>query len=345
MRPAAAAGPPLWLWLRLVAVGALAFLTACMPRIEGAGPSIGTPALIETNPGFVFRASDGAELPARVWMATGDSAAADGPVLIALHGFNDYSHAFDAPAEWWAERGLTTYAFDQRGFGAAPVTGVWAGSATMVADLDGFVRAVEARHPGAPLYLVGVSMGGAVVLDALAGDGRGATILPVEGAVLVAPAVWGAETLNPFYRVSLWFGAHTFPWLKLSGRGLGIKPSDNIEMLRALGRDPLVIKETRIDTVHGMVALMDAAQDADAGFRVPLLVLVGAQDEVIPRRPTAVFLDRLDPAPLLAYYPDGYHMLLRDLQAETVWRDVHAWVTQPQAALPSGHEVRVLPLE
>jgi hypothetical protein len=36
------------------------------------------------------------------------------------------------------------------------------------------------------------------------------------------------------------------PGLKVTGRGLGITPSDNLEMLRALGRDPLVIKETRI---------------------------------------------------------------------------------------------------
>ena len=26
-------------------------------------------------------------------------------------------------------------------------------------------------------------------------------------------------------------------------------------------------------------------------------------------------------------YPKGWHMLFRDLQAETVWRDVAAWIS------------------
>ncbi len=59
--------------------------------------------------------------------------------------------------------------------------------------------------------------------------------------------------------MALWIGARLMPGLTLTGRGLGIKPSDNIAMLRALSRDPLVIKETRVDTIYGLVNLMDAA--------------------------------------------------------------------------------------
>jgi hypothetical protein len=38
----------------------------------------------------------------------------------------------------------------------------------------------------------------------------------------------------------------------------------------------------------------------------------------------------------LAFYPKGYHMLLRDLEAGVVRRDVEAWVANPAIALPSG---------
>ena len=41
-------------------------------------------------------------------------------VILALHGFNDYSNAFAMPARLWAERGIASYAYDQRGFGGAP---------------------------------------------------------------------------------------------------------------------------------------------------------------------------------------------------------------------------------
>jgi len=152
----------------------------------------------------------------------------------------------------------------------------------------------------------------------------------------VAPAVWGRETMDPLYRATLWLGAHLMPWQKLTGRGLDIMPSDNIEMLRALGRDPLVIKETRIDAVYGLANLMDTALAAAPRVRAPLLVLYGARDEVIPKRPTRLMIQRLAGPHRFAFYGEGYHMLLRDLQAETVWRDVLAWVLDTAATLPSA---------
>ena len=41
-----------------------------------------------------------------------------------------------------------------------------------------------------------------------------------------------------------------------------------------------------------------------------------------------------------ALYTGGYHMLLRDLKAERVWRDIAAWIDDPRAPLPSGADAR-----
>ena len=37
----------------------------------------------------------------------------------------------------------------------------------------------------------------------------------------------------------------------------------------------------------------------------------------------------------VAFYSKGWHMLLRDLQAPTVWDDVVVWLKDHQAPLPS----------
>jgi alpha-beta hydrolase superfamily lysophospholipase len=37
-------------------------------------------------------------------------------------------------------------------------------------------------------------------------------------------------------------------------------------------------------------------------------------------------------------YPEGYHMLLRDLQRAVVWKDMVSWMLAPDATLPSGFE-------
>jgi alpha-beta hydrolase superfamily lysophospholipase len=200
-------------------------------------------------------------------------------------------------------------------------------------------RLLRTRYPGVPLYVLGESMGGAVVITGVTGA-AGAARPDVDGIILAAPAVWGRETMNVFERVALWTGDELFPGLTLTGRGLHIMPSDNIEMLRGLARDPLVIKETRVDSIKGLVDLMDLALAAAPRVTAPMLLLYGDRDEIVPKAPTQLWIDNLPfrarMTRKIAWYPDGYHMLLRDLEGPAVWRDVESWIDDHAAPLPSG---------
>lgn len=316
LRPAAA-----------IAAG-LILLAACAPRLEPMGPVTTEPLM--NSAGFI--APDGAVLPVRKWLPDGEPKA----ILIGLHGFNDYSNAFDMPGKFWAKNGFAVYAYDQRGFGAAPHRGIWAGTKTMVSDFRSFTKLIRGRYPGKKVVAIGSSMGGAVLLAALARPNPP----DINGAVLVAPAVWGRKYMTTAERTLLWFVSNTMPWLPLNGDGLNIWPSDNIEMLRKLSRDKMMIHDTRADTIKGLVDLMDEANLATAKVKTPLLFLYGEKDQIIPKKPTVEALRRLPHNGLArtAIYPKGYHMLLRDLQAETVWRDIMAWVIDPHAPLPSGAE-------
>ena len=318
--------------IRAVFAGVLALLSlsACAPRLQPSGPFTGSASLA----GDAFIARDGARLPLRVWRP-------DGPprvVVAALHGFNDYSKAFEDPATAWAARGIVTYAFDQRGFGAGPEPGIWAGTEAMTDDITALVDVLQRRYPGVPVFIAGDSMGGAVALAALASRPD----LKPAGALLIAPAVWGRAHLGRIKSAALWLTAHTVPWFRATAEGLEITPSDNTEMLRRLGRDPLVIKATRIDAIWGLVNLMDSALDATTRIKVPVLLLYGTRDEVIPAAPTRIAIARLTKggAARAAYYDSGYHMLLRDLGAATPIADAAAWLRDPKAVLPSGADQR-----
>src|SRR3546814_11213683 len=87
------------------------------------------------------------------------------------------------------------------------------------------------------------------------------------------------------------------PWMTLTGEGLEIWPSDNIEMLRALSLDPLVIKETRVDTIYGLVNIMDRALEAAPELDGPALILYGSHEEVVPPAPALAILHRPPPTP------------------------------------------------
>lgn len=308
-----------------------AMLSACMPELQSTGALHEEPRL----QGHVFRTRDGVELPVRIWQPETDTKA----VILALHGFNDYANAFVEPANYWTRFGIATYAYDQRGFGNTQNRGLWAGTNVLTEDAADVTRELRRRYPETPIYLLGESMGGAVATVALARD----KAVPADGLILVAPAVWARDTMNPFQTGLLWVAAHSVPWMTVSGRGLNIQPSDNIAMLRALGRDPLVLKDARIDAIYGLADLMDAAMDEASNLRAPVLVLYGDRDEVIPRDPVIEFLQRLDkavPDTRAAFYPKGYHLLLRDLAADVVMRDVVAWTSDPKAPLPSGADGR-----
>ena len=273
-------------------------------------------------------ARDGARLPLRRWDAEGAETNKPRAVIVALHGMSDYSNAFDLPAKVWARRGITTLAYDQRGFGRSENTGIWAGGDAMRADLIDAVSAARARYPGVPVFALGESMGGAVVLTALASPAAPAA----DGVILVAPAVWSRGDMPLLYRTALFLGAHLVPGIILSnqaaGRVVTITPSDNVPMLRSLGRDPLFQKKTRIDTLFGLVNLMDEARTAPQDIKTapPILFLYGANDQIIPAKPTEAVIAALGEKAAVKRYEHGWHMLLRDLEGESVDNDVADWI-------------------
>jgi acylglycerol lipase len=342
---------------RLLLPAALACLlatAACAPVTFPAGPPSVSPQIEVSMPSTVTAAdnppstspdkpfgrppslgdittADGFKLPLRAWLPADDKPKA---IVLGIHGFNDYSNAFDMPARWWAEQGIATYAYDQRGFGDAANRGYWSSTETMGQDLGEAARLLAARYPGVPLYYLGESMGAAVVMTAIAEH----AVPAPAGTILVAPAVW-SRSYMPFYqRWALWLASHTVPWMTFTGRGLGIMPSDNIPMLQAFSRDPLSIKETRSDAIKGLVDLMDAGLSAAAKTSGPTLVLIGAHDQLVPLKAQWAAVDALpDPAhQRAAFYKDGWHMLLRDLEGPVLWRDVATWIGNHAAPLPSG---------
>ena len=316
---------------------------ACAPRVYPPGEPVAMPLLTEDH----FYMADRAELPLRVWKPDGQPKA----VILALHGFNDYSKAFESPAKTLTDAGYLVYAYDQRGFGDAPNRGGWPGVAGLVGDLRIASALIRARHPTLPLVLLGESMGGAVIMAAMAQDADGGLAngaVPENGAalnadavILSAPAVWARETMPGWQRVGLEIIGHTIPLMQFTGQGLNKVPSDNIDMLRKLSRDKKVIKWTRVDAIYGLVNLMDAAYAAAPDLRGNVLILMGQHEDIIPPEVMATFERRLPPAECglrLAQYDSGFHMLLRDLKAERVLGDIVAWVADPKAPLPSGAE-------
>jgi alpha-beta hydrolase superfamily lysophospholipase len=319
--------PPLFPSRRSVlAAGASAILGGC--AVPG-GTIAPPPPVPPARQDGAFVMPDGIRLPFRTWLPEGAPTAA----VLALHGFNDSRDAWEVSAPILTKAGFAIYGPDQRGFGDTPTRGRWAGTDRMVADAAEMARQVARRHPGARLVLLGESMGAAVLI-CLATSG-----LAPAGAryVLAAPAVWGRATMNVFLRVSLWAASTVLPGMAVSGAPVRVMASDNRDAIVRLSRDPLTIHDTRFDTLRGLVNLEDAASAAAAAFTADGLFLYGGRDELIPKDSMAATWRALPPGGArTAYYPNAYHLLLRDHARAVALADIIAWARDPAAPLPSG---------
>lgn len=296
----------------IVAVFAAAALSACVsfppPPQSTTAPQIDGDRLVSL---------DGAALGLNVWRAEIPTA-----VILALHGMNDYAHAFEGLGDYLSKKAaISVYAYDQRGFGRSPEFGRWPGEGSLKADLRAAIAAVRAENPDIPLFLLGHSMGAAVVMTTAA-----EAPLDVDGAIIASPGVWGGGQLPFLYRVALNASASLAPGKTLTGERAHRQSTDNIQILREMLKDPHVIKPTRLDAVLGVARLMGDGYDAsdDVGGRI--LFLYGEKDEIIPIKSMIRASRRLCGEVDERAYPNGWHLLFRDLQAETVYRDVADWI-------------------
>jgi alpha-beta hydrolase superfamily lysophospholipase len=255
-------------------------------------------------------------------------------VILAVHGLNDYSGAFDVTGPFLAARGFAVYAHDQRGFGRTPHTGLWAGGDRMADDVVELAQLLRSRHPDVPLYGLGESMGGAVLLHALHREERGW----IDAVALTAPAVWSRDQMRRYQRLPLNVLTRLWPGLKLSSRMTRREPTDDPERADRIRGDPLMLHWTRMDVLSGLADLMDAVTSASMNPGIPALVLYGAHDQIVPPAPTCAWLESLQPAAAwqVALYPSGWHLLTRDRNAALVLADLAAWFATPGAGLPSG---------
>ena len=263
---------------------------------------------------------DGARQPYRLYPAQGPVKA----VVLALHGYTDSRDGWAILASYLAPHGVEIYAPDISSFGASKNRGHWPGTAVLVDEARDEALLLRAQYPGAKLYIMGESMGGAIGL--LLGADQNPP--PVDGYILSAPAVWGGPAMSPLYREILHVAAFFDPGKRLTGRSVHVEASDNQAALIEFGEDPLTIHAPRLDNVAGLVTLMGQAQAACGKFRQKALILYGGHDELVPPEAMRACWRAIPAgAPVtLAFYPPGYHLLPRDLERATPSADILAFI-------------------
>jgi alpha-beta hydrolase superfamily lysophospholipase len=243
-------------------------------------------------------------------------------VLVNLHGLGDHSGLYPNLAREVPAWNMALYSFDMRGNGRSPGQRAYLGSwREYREDLHAFLHRVRAWQPGLPLFLQGNSLGGLVVLeyamhhpDALAGV---IAVAPPLGKVGVPPILMALGRI--FSRVLPRFSLQ----VGMDLTGLARDPA----VVQVLLADPWFHRRGTARLSTEVTAAIDRVQAGAADFRLPLLILHGSADRMVPPDGSREFFSKVHSAGSeFREYAGAYHVLFADLNAREVLGDLLRWI-------------------
>ncbi|MBI2346843.1 MAG: alpha/beta fold hydrolase [Deltaproteobacteria bacterium] len=178
-----------------------------------------------------FSPIDGVRLYYEWWMPPSPKA-----ILVVVHGVGEHSGRYGPLLRYFGERGFGLAIYDQRGHGhSSGRRGHVEHFQDLLGDLAHFVQMLRERYPAVPLFLVGHSLGGQVVLNFVVRYAKG-----LRGIVCSSPSVqlavpvrsWKQRLIQTMYR-----------WVPTARVGQQIRAED-------LSHDPEVVR--RDPAQHGV---------------------------------------------------------------------------------------------
>jgi acylglycerol lipase len=225
----------------------------------------------------VVRARDGIELREYEWQAVGRPRAH----LLLVHGIAEHAGRYRHVATQLANAGITTHAYDQRGFGESGGHRAYVDRWSQYHDdVEDRLAEVRAEADGLPVVLYGHSMGGLIALGyTLADPPRPLPDLLVLSAPAIDAAVpaWKRRLADILGGTVPRFAiANTFP-----KGGLSSDPAVEAAYLA----DPLAVHRTTTRLGVSLFREQDrvkAALAGDAPLPVTTYVLHGTDDPIVP---------------------------------------------------------------
>jgi len=275
---------------------------------------------------YLLEGRDGAPLFARVWRPRG---APKGAIAI-VHGLLDHGERYDGFARRAAEAGYSVHTMDLRGHGRSGGMRVYTSRFDdYVDDTEIFVDAVHAREADRKVFLMGHSMGGAIVttyaayrLPWVVQSGRRG----LAGLVLSAPAL-STEKTSVVLKGTTHLTSALFPEAGVFSLDLG-KFSRDPKVVAACKSDPLVYgSPAPARTASELVGAIGRLAEAGKNLKIPLLVLHGTADEITePEGSKRLHASALSADKKLVLYPGLVHDLLHEPEHGKVESDVLGWV-------------------
>jgi lysophospholipase len=190
-----------------------------------------------------------------------------------------------------------------------------------VADLDKLVLLAAAEHPGAPVFLLGHSMGATISLsyairhqDRLAGLILTGPLAAIDA--VPAPVRAAANAVSAV--------APRVPMIAIDASLVSRDPA----VVRDYERDPLVHHgRLPVRTVTELAAAIEAFPVEVSAIRLPTLIMYGTDDGLCPPRGSVMLSERIGSTDkTLKPYQGLYHEILNEPERDEVLSDLRSWL-------------------
>jgi acylglycerol lipase len=264
------------------------------------------------------------------WQAWSPDSPARAPIVMA-HGASEHSDRYTHVAARLVAEGYAVYAIEHRGHGRSEGPRALIDHlARAVADLDSLITLGMDEHRGAPLFLLGHSMGATIAVSyALRHQDR------LAGLMLTGPLA-ALEAAPPHMRAAARV-------LSVLTPGLPLVPIDASQIsrdpavVRAYVEDPLVHHgKLPVRTIAELASAIDRFPRDVARITVPTLIMYGTADELCPIEGSAMLAANIGATDLTVKGYEGlYHEILNEPEQDRVLDDMCAWLGSHVAAVAS----------
>ena len=288
---------------------------------------------------FHWKTSDGEDRAALAWQREAGCG-----VIVCIHGLSGSGEQFEPVAAHL--RSFSVYAIELRGQGLDPVPERRA----MLLDLDAqhrdirdLLQAIREMHPDEPVFLLGESMG-ALLSASFAAAHPDAGL---KGLILSVPVVALKQPVPGWLRSSLRVVARIFPRWKfypswfVNGEKTAPPLTRDKVYQEAMRKKPHYIRAFTLKFLSELGDLIEESHRMASRIQQPSLVLAAGKDcfvKVMQIEDWFRFLSASEKT--LKIYPDAYHLLWHDHDAEQVLADIGSWLEARRGlcdSFPHGH--------